>query len=123
MTRLIEEGSLDRIIAEQRDELQARQQILSQGLADYDLRSEPTAPHGWLMLPDPWRSSSFVRAAESAGVSVLPGEAFALDRDQAPPHAVRINLSAARSRDDLRRAAAILRTILEGGLHKANVHV
>lgn len=123
VTRLIEEGSLDRIIAEQRDELQARQQILSQGLADYDLRSEPTAPHGWLMLPDPWRSSSFVRAAESAGVSVLPGEAFALDRDQAPPHAVRINLSAARSRDDLRRAAAILRTILEGGLHKANVHV
>ncbi|OBY26552.1 aminotransferase-like domain-containing protein [Leisingera sp. JC1] len=123
VTRLIEEGSLDRIIAEQRDELQARQHILSQGLAGYELRSEPTAPHGWLILPDPWRGGSFVRAAESAGVSVLPGEAFALDRDQAPPHAVRINLSAARSRDDLRRAVAILRGILEGGLHKADVHV
>jgi hypothetical protein len=51
--------------------------------------------------------------ASQNGVGVLPGEAFAIDRSLIP-HAVRINLGAARSHDDLRRALDILRDILSG---------
>jgi hypothetical protein len=44
---------------------------------------------------------------------VLSGEAFAVGRDSIP-HAVRINVGAARSREDLRRALESLRDILAG---------
>jgi DNA-binding transcriptional MocR family regulator len=123
VTRLIEDGTLERIVAEQRLELRARQAILVDCLQGYDLQVAATAPHGWLRLPDPWRSANFVQAAHAAGVGVLPGEAFALSRDQAPVYAVRINLSAARSRADLHRAATVLREILDGGMLKLGVNV
>jgi DNA-binding transcriptional MocR family regulator len=110
-TRMIEDGSVDSVIAEQKAELRQRQAIIAEVMAGYELTASPTSTHAWLSLPEPWHGNAFARAAQRAGVGVLPGEAFAIGRDLVP-HAVRINAGAARSREELRRALEILRDLL-----------
>jgi DNA-binding transcriptional MocR family regulator len=53
-----------------------------------------------------------VAAARERGVVVDPGSAFAIDRAQAP-HAVRVSLSAATSRERLRQGLEILAQLLD----------
>ncbi|WP_193370694.1 PLP-dependent aminotransferase family protein [Pelagibius marinus] len=116
-TRMIEDGSVDSVIAEQKAELRLRQAIIAEVLAGYELTASPTSTHAWLSLPEPWHGNAFASAAQRAGVGVLPGEAFAIGRDLLP-HAVRINAGAARSREELRRALEILHSLLvDGHLH------
>ncbi|EHK54291.1 PLP-dependent aminotransferase family protein [Allomesorhizobium alhagi] len=112
-TRMIEDGLVARVIAGQREEFARRQAQVREVLADFDVMTDDAATHAWLQLPEPWHGNSFVRAASVNGVGVLSGEAFAVDRDSVP-HAVRINVGAARSRDDLARALQGLRAILSG---------
>lgn len=112
-TRLIEDGLVECIVAGQQDEFRHRQAMLTKSLAGFDVVTDDAAPHAWLELPEPWHGSSFARAANQNGVGVLAGDAFAIGRD-AVPHAVRINVGAARSRDDLARALDALREILAG---------
>ena len=112
--RMIEDGLVDRVVAGQRDEFMHRQALVRNVLADFDAVTDDASPHAWLDLPEPWQGNAFARAAAQSGVGVLPGEAFAVGRDQIP-HAVRINVGAARSREDLRRALEALRDILSGG--------
>lgn len=111
--RLVEEGYLERIILAQRLECAARQQIVRDVLAGLDVMTDDDAAHAWLRLPEPWRVSSFVRVCAQHGVGVLSGEVFSVSRDVAP-HAVRINVAAARSRDQLMRALQIVAQILSG---------
>jgi DNA-binding transcriptional MocR family regulator len=113
-TRMIEDGTVGGVVAEQKDELRLRQAIIAEVLAGYELTASPTSTHAWLSLPEPWHGNTFARAAQRAGVGVLPGEAFAIGRDLVP-HAVRINAGAARSRGDLRRAVEILRDLIVDG--------
>ena len=80
--------------------------------ATASIATQPTSYHLWLPLPPPWRTSQFVAAARERGVAVDPGSAFAVDRDQAP-HAVRVSLSAASSRERLQRALQILAGLLD----------
>ena len=81
-------------------------------LGNRSYRAQPTSYHLWLLLPPPWRSSQFVAAARERGVAIDPGSAFAVDRDQAP-HAVRVSLSAASSRERLQRGLRILAGLLD----------
>lgn len=111
--RMIEDGSIERIISGQRDEFALRQTIVRETLGAFDVVTDDAAPHAWLNLPEPWQGNAFARVASQNGVGILPGEAFAIDRTLIP-HAVRINLGAARSREDLRRALETLRKILSG---------
>lgn len=112
-TRLIEDGLTERVIAGQRKEFAHRQAMVRDILSDYEITTDDAATHAWLDLPEPWHGNAFARAASQRGVGVLPGEAFAIGRDQVP-HAVRINVGAARSRADLRSALETLRDILAG---------
>jgi DNA-binding transcriptional MocR family regulator len=112
-TRMIEDGLVERIVAGQKEEFRQRQIIVRETLSGFDCATDDAAPHAWLNLPEPWQGNAFARVASQNGVGVLPGEAFAIDRSLIP-HAVRINLGAARSHDDLRRALDILRDILSG---------
>ena len=113
-TRLVEDRLVDRVIAEQKAELLLRQAIIAEMLQGLDVAAQGSSPHAWLVLPEPWHGSAFARAAHRAGVGVLPGEAFAVERDSIP-HAVRINAGAARSREDLPHAMEVLRTLLTDG--------
>src|SRR5699024_1497427 len=91
-THLLESGHIDQIIAAQHDELVARHAILVAQLSEHTLWSQPGATHAWLLLPEPWRGTDFVKACAEQGVLLLPATAFTL-RNATPPHAVRINLA------------------------------
>ena len=112
--RMIEDGTIQRIVEEQKEELRARQVLLRECLGSFNFRTGDTSTHAWLELPEPWRGNTFARVANQNGVGVLSGEAFAVARD-AVPHAARINVGAARSRADLKQALEILRNILADG--------
>ena len=113
-TQIIESGDIDRIIAMQREELRLRQVILCELLSPLDVQTHPTSTHAWLRVPDPWRGASFARACMERGVAVLPGDAFAVGREPVQ-HGVRINVGAARSREDLRAALSMMARIFEAG--------
>ncbi len=113
-TALLEEGTAERVIESQKAELRNRQAIVSEMLGRCDVQTHPTSTHAWLHLPEPWRGAGFARACLQRGVGVLPGDAFAIGREPVQ-HGVRINIGAARSQADLRRALKILCELLEAG--------
>lgn len=113
-TRLIESGDAVDIVTAHREALQARHATLMRLLGGYKLYSNPASTHAWLCLPAPWRGSDFARIAHEQGVEVLPAAAFTL-RDELPPHAVRINLAAARSRLELERGLTVLAELVRSG--------
>jgi DNA-binding transcriptional MocR family regulator len=106
------DGTAARLAQRQVVEARARQELAREFLGNRSYLAQPTAYHLWLPLPAPWRTSQFVAAARERGVAVDPGSAFAVDRDQAP-HAVRISLSAASSRERLRKALRTLALLLD----------
>ena len=105
---MIEGGTTSAVIEKQKQELRRRQAVIRELLAGFDMQTHDTSTHAWLHLPEPWRTSSFTRHCLRRGVAVPAAEAFVVSRDVAPPHAVRINVSAARSLDDLRKALEIV---------------
>ncbi|WP_342619546.1 PLP-dependent aminotransferase family protein [Rhodoferax sp. GW822-FHT02A01] len=113
-TRLIEDGTLDQIVAAQTGELRARQLLLQEALAGFDFQSGEASPHAWIKLPSPWRANAFAAVARTQGVAVMAAEAFAIGQ-HAAPHAVRVNLAAARSRSDLQRALEVLVQVMKSG--------
>ncbi|MGK9339792.1 PLP-dependent aminotransferase family protein [Sinorhizobium meliloti] len=113
-TKMIEDGLVARVIAGQRTEFHQRQAIVREVLSGFDVMTDDASTHFWLQLPDPWNGNAFTRAASQVGVGVLSGEVFAVGRDSIA-HAVRVNVGAARSREDLRHALEALREILTSG--------
>lgn len=116
-TRLIEERGSEELIAHQREELRARQALLAAHLEGLRYQASDVGTHAWLHLPEPWNASRFARLCQEQGVGVLPGGAFSLRQDQSP-NAVRINLSAAKSREQLVQALDVIaRLAQQGHLH------
>ena len=113
-TLLLEEGIVDHLIATQKEELRQRQGVLREALAGFDVQTHEASTHAWLHLPEPWRGAGFARASRQRGVAVLPADAFAVGREVLA-HAVRINVGAARSQADLRRALEILVDLMNSG--------
>jgi DNA-binding transcriptional MocR family regulator len=106
-TLWIEDGTADRLAAEQRREAIVRQKIARDILGDVPLVAHPNSLHIWLELPDPWRSESFARETLQRGVALAPADVFVVGR--APiPHAVRIGLGGARTHGELERALRIV---------------
>jgi DNA-binding transcriptional MocR family regulator len=103
----IDNGMADRLAKRQRIEAAARQELARELLAGLNYRAQPSSYHIWLPLPPPWRTAEFAVALRARGVAVDPGSAFAIDPATAP-HAVRISLSAAASRERLARALTVV---------------
>jgi DNA-binding transcriptional MocR family regulator len=68
--------------------------------------AKPSGHHLWLSLPRQWNRADFVSHVLRDGLAVVGGDAFAVD--QAPPHAVRVSLGAARNRAELAQALDVL---------------
>lgn len=113
-TRLIENGKARDLVVVQREELRARQAILQEWMQGLDVRSGATAPHAWLTLPEHWRNQDFCKVCLENGIAVLPGSAFSLTPENAP-NAVRINLSAAPTREQLARALEVIAHLAHTG--------
>lgn len=110
--RWIEDGTAETILDLKRAEVAARQKIVRDALHAYRLDLHPQAFHGWLHLPDPWRSDEVVAQARQRDVLVAGAEAFAVGR-RGVPHAVRISFGAV-PRADLARGLETLDDILQG---------
>ncbi len=100
MAQWVEDGTSERLIAAQRDALSRRLWLARRTLSGLRFRGQPGCPHIWLPLPPPWRAQEFADLAESRGLGVLPAEAFMVGRSGAP-HAIRVNLGAALSDQQL----------------------
>jgi DNA-binding transcriptional MocR family regulator len=111
-TLLLEENIAERLIERQKDELRQRQILLRQVLGRFDIQTDDAATHAWLHLPEQWRGAAFARAARQRGIGLLPADAFAIGREPVP-HAVRVNIAAARSREDLRRGLEVLAELMD----------
>jgi DNA-binding transcriptional MocR family regulator len=111
-TTLLEENIAGRLIERQKEELRQRQALLSEVLGRFDVQTQPTSTHAWLHLPERWRGAAFARTCRQRGIGVLPADAFAIGREPVP-HAVRINVAAARSQEDLRRGLEILAELMD----------
>ena len=108
----IEDGTAEATLERKRIEAAARVDMLRAALPDADLVTASSAYHAWLRLPDTWDSgASFAEAAERRGVAVTPANAFWVGTGR-PPAAVRISMSAPRTRatlaEGLERLAATL---------------
>ena len=110
----IRDGTADRLLEARRGEARARQAIARARLAGADLDAKPEAYYLWLRLPEPWRGDAFAAAARARGVLVTPAEAFAVGREPAP-HAVRICVGAARTREALGRGLDAVAELLRAG--------
>jgi DNA-binding transcriptional MocR family regulator len=118
---MLEDGAIAQILGRQREELLIRQAVIREVLAGFDVLTGDTSTHAWLPLPEPWRGNVFARVARQRGVGLLAAEAFAVGREPVP-HAVRINVAAARSRSELRRALEIIADLMKPGyLHLHDV--
>jgi len=110
----IRNGTADAIVAARRLEARARQALARERLTGFDFDAQPEAYYLWLRLPEPWRSDSFAAEARARHVLVTPAEAFGIGREQMP-HAVRVCVGAARSRDTLARGLGTVAELLRGG--------
>lgn len=115
--RWIVNGDVDRLVAQQRAQVDVRHAIAAEVLADWPWRTDPASPHLWLPLAEPWRAAEFAAALRQAGVHLKTADSFVIGRGSAP-HAVRLSLGGARSpealRDALERLARTLRNGPEG---------
>jgi DNA-binding transcriptional MocR family regulator len=107
----IADGTAGRVLAHKRAEGARRSVLAREILAGQRIRTQRDGYFLWLELPEPWRGADFERAALERGVVVVAGESFALGQTSAPM-AVRVSLSAAKSREELRRGLEILRELL-----------
>jgi DNA-binding transcriptional MocR family regulator len=107
-------GAADAILAARRREARERQTLAREVLGDADVETRPEAYYLWLRLPEPWRRDAFASVLRARGVDVTVADAFAVGRDAAP-HAVRLCLGAARTRETLRRGVTLVAEALRGG--------
>ena len=109
-SRLIENGTADRLIAEKRAETARRQAAVRRLFARQSYSTAPEAAHLWLALPDPWQPEEFAAAALRRGVGVTPAAAFAAGRHV--PRAVRVCIGTPPSLAALERGLTRLGELL-----------
>lgn len=110
VSRWIEDGGADDLIAWHREEAGRRAEMAYQALAGLPFRHQTGAYHMWLDLPPPWRVDELVDAAAGRGVRLIPPDPFLVGRGHRP-HGVRLSLGSP-SRGDLARGLDIVAGIL-----------
>jgi len=111
VTRWLEDGSADAIIAAIRDEAAERQKLAATVLARQAYVRHPNGHHIWVPLPRNWSRTEFASHVQWQGLAVVTAEAFSVEDNQ--PNAVRVSLGAARSRAELVQALEILAAALQ----------
>ncbi|MBE9610177.1 aminotransferase-like domain-containing protein [Chitinilyticum piscinae] len=114
----INDGTAERRLHWQRQELAARQEIARNALAPltgqgihFDLPD--ASPHGWLRLPAGRDAEQTQQQLRQQGIACSAGYLFTVQR-HTPCNALRISIGAANGRDDLARAMLLLQAQLAG---------
>lgn len=106
--RWIDDGTAARKLAWQREEVTQRWR-LAQRLLGAGMQPATPSPHIWLNGPRP--GDVLAAACRGKGVEVVPAQVFAVKQGQLP--AVRVSLTAARSRAELKQALERIATVFE----------
>ncbi len=110
-TQWIEDGTAVAIRDARRAEAAARQSLAAAALKGHPYKSGPTAYFIWMAIPEHRRAAEVIEQAAARNVLLGPAHLFAAQAGRAP-NALRVSLSAARSRDELARGLAILAQVL-----------
>lgn len=109
---VIEDGTIDTIIARKLEEARARNSILSAVLSfQTDIKPTRRFFH-WYQLPEPWTAIMFESYARERGVNIFCGEKFAVG-NQSIGQYVRLAITSPETRQDLTVALTILKNILQ----------
>ena len=111
MTRWLEDGSYDRLLAETRAEARTRQAIAAELLPAGSYAAHPCGYHLWMPLPAGVDVGLIAGKPRLAGLMAIPAFHFAVG--EAPGMALRVSLGGAIDREALRRGLEILRTHLD----------
>ncbi len=111
-TGWITDGTVESIVDRKRALASARQQLVRERLAGFDIRADPGSYHCWWRLPERWRAETFVAAAGRRGIAITPAAAFAVVPGHAP-NAVRLALASA-STPTLAAALDVLAALAAG---------
>lgn len=79
LSHWITDGTMDRLIAWQRNALAERHALAARVLQGISFRAHPQSLHLWLELPEGWSEDDFVAQAHARGVAVASSRAFRLD--------------------------------------------
>lgn len=107
MTRLIENGGADRIVAAIRDETRQRQELVRRYLQGTNVISKPEALHVWIRLPRQVSRRDLADELKQAGVVVATSDPYVVGNHR-PPEAIRIGIGNPRLRQTLESALAVL---------------
>jgi DNA-binding transcriptional MocR family regulator len=114
VTRWIDSGEIARLIALQRERIEAQHAVAAVALEGIPYRTDPASAHVWLPLAEPWRAAEFAAVLRQTGVLVKTADSFAIGRGPVP-HAVRISMSGARGADALRHGLQVIARTLRNG--------
>lgn len=114
VTSWLRDGGFDRLVAAVRAEGVARQRIAARHLAGRDYAAHPEGYHIWLKLPDEADPAALAETLGPAGLSIVPGGAFASGASVGG-QAVRLSIGGAIDHGQLDRAFARLAVLLQDG--------
>jgi DNA-binding transcriptional MocR family regulator len=117
VTQVLQSAALAEIINAKRRELHARQALVDQLLGAEVAMGEATCCFRWLQLPVQWTGAQFEKAALARGVQVFGPEKFIVG-NLVPPRAVRICISAPKTRSELKRGLQILRDLRDSNVER-----
>ncbi len=106
MTRWLEDGSYDRLLAETRAEARTRQAIAAELLPAGSYAAHPCGYHLWVPLPVGADEARIARDLQGAGMMAIAADGFAAG--EAKARALRLSLGGALDRDGVRRGLAML---------------
>jgi DNA-binding transcriptional MocR family regulator len=108
---LLHNGDAERCLATIRLEMARRLAATLRQLGDLGIKSKPGCFHAWLTLPEHWRLSDFVAAAQAQNIIVKSAELFTPPGGHVIP-AVRLSLSSPSSMAQLERGVQTLNQLL-----------
>lgn len=111
-THWIESGILDDLIQWQIQEIRSRAEIAAEILGNLYFNYSPDGMFIWMTLPEQWRVADFVKAANDRNVMTMESERFVIGRGVAP-HAVRISLTSAQTRELFIEGLKIISDLLD----------
>jgi len=115
VTRWVQDGTAETVLAAVREESIARHELAQKHLGRYGIAAQPEGFHLWLPLTATWSPVEFASYLRLQGVGVVASAAFSTDGN--PPDAVRVCLGGPIGLDDCERALQLIAETIEHPLH------
>ncbi len=115
VTRWVQDGTAETVLAAVRDESIARHELAQKHLGRYGIAAQPEGFHLWLPLTSAWSPVEFASYLRLQGIGVVASAAFSTDGN--PPDAVRVCLGGPMSVDDCEHALQLIAETIEHPLH------